>query len=65
MRVVVAFNDDLDLKGHLNEIERMGERARERVISRHDAAVSAGLIERHIERAAAARSAHVVDKDSL
>lgn len=25
MRVVVAFNDDLDLKGHLNEVERIGE----------------------------------------
>lgn len=38
------------------EIRRMGERARERVMSRHDAAVSAGLIERHILNAAIAHS---------
>jgi len=38
------------------KIKRMGERARKRVMSRHDARVSAGLMERHILRAAAARS---------
>lgn len=44
------------IEADVAKIQRMGERARERVMLRHDASVSASLMERHIQTAAAARS---------